>query len=78
MRTWAINYDGEDYVLRGDAGDYIFANYESLVKFAKTLDGENKIFDIPTEGIIELYFGIVTKLDTHAQIHDSYLKRLWA
>lgn len=78
MKTWAIGYDNSSYIVRGDNNnDYIFGDYRDVVSFAKTLEGEHKFYDLPTEGVIELFYGIVVKLDTHDGKCDNYLMGHW-
>ncbi len=78
MQTWAISYDNSNYVVRGDNGDLVFSDYNGVVKFAKSLQGEHKFFDLPTEGVIELYHSIVVRLDSHASRFDNYLMGYWS
>ena len=78
METWAIKYNNpNEYILRGDNTEQTFKDYNSLVQFAKSLPGNNKFFDLSTDGIIETYYGIVTKLDSQYGQHDGWLMNMW-
>lgn len=77
MQTWSIRYKDPDYIVRSDNGDMVFSNYKQIVVFAKSLEGEHQFWDLAAEGVIELYHGIVTKLDTQAGLADHYMMSMW-
>lgn len=78
METWAIKYNNpNEYILCSENKEQIFTDYKSIVQFAKLLPGEHKFFDLSTDGIIETYYGIVTKLDTQYGKCDGWLMSMW-